>query len=138
MSTYRPSRTNIMLEALCKSFGLLHWINSFVRAEKDNGEQYYILYSGPWNEKVCKVWKQDIAKLPSYVRDNPNQSKTHIGKAAPNKAQAAADEKLVEVPAFYIACHLGKETNLGRERRFSDLVYAPTLHQQPPQDETPW
>jgi hypothetical protein len=120
-----------MLLALLKSQGLVEWIGGYVYGATSNGDPYIILYPAAEHlkEKVCRVYPHQFRRLPAFIS---TEGFTGDTDANPDKEKAQKRGIYHECPAFQIVMHLGRETQMGREKRFSDVLYVPAGVQAPP------
>lgn len=113
-----------MLGALLKSEGLVQWVGGYVYGRTSNDDPFVILYPAGdhLKEKVCRVYPHQFKKLPDFIPTDQVPADT---EANPSKGQAQRAGIYHECPRFKIALYLGKETQMGREKRFSDVLYVP-------------
>lgn len=122
----------------------LHTIGGYVYGRTKSGDPYILLYPAREDlvKKVCRVYPQDFRKLPSFIntKDTPNDTKEN-----PDKPDAIRYGIFHECPMFGIVTYAGKETQMGPEVRFSDVLWvsnkladgAPTPPQAPPATKAP-
>jgi len=119
-----------MLTALLKSQGHIHWIGGFVYGRTSNDDPYIVLY--PANEllkeKAVRVYEHDFKKLPQFIPTGDVPGDTD---ANPNKDAARRRGIYHECPAFQIVTYDGRDTQMGKEKRFGDVIWAP--REQPAQ-----
>lgn len=110
-----------MLRAQLMSAGHLWWIGGFVYGATSNGDPFIILYPAAENlkEKVVRVYPHDFKKLPAFVPTDVDAGDTENN---PSKEQARKKGIYHECPAFEIVTHDGKDTQMGKERRFGDVL----------------
>lgn len=110
-----------MLRAQLKSAGHVWWIGGYVYGVTSNGDPFVILYPAAENlkEKVVRVYSQDFKKLPAYIKTDVDGGDT---EANPNKEQARKKGIYHECPPFEIVTYDGKDTQMGKERRFGDVL----------------
>jgi len=110
-----------MLAALLRSGNQLHWVGGFVYGRTDNDDPFIILYpaAGHMKQKVCRVYEHDFKKLPAFVPTGHVPADTN---ANPPKEQARKAGIYHECQLFQIVTFHGKETQMGREVRFSDVL----------------
>lgn len=111
-----------MLRAQLKGAGHLWWIGGYVYGVTGSGDPFVILYPADekLNEKVVRVYPHDFKKLPAFIpTEGLDAGDT---EANPNKEQAKKKGIYHECPIFEIVTFDGKETQMGRERRFGDVL----------------
>lgn len=125
-----PQLTQIekMLTALLKSNNQLHWIGGYVygrttpRDDQRIGDPFIILYpaSERLNHKVTRVYEHDFPKLPAFLDTHVPES----GTVDDNPDRDKAIRKRVYHPCehFLITTYEGKETQMGPEVRFLDVI----------------
>lgn len=115
-------RIEKMLRAQLKSAGHVWWIGGYVYGVTSNGDPFIILYPAAESlkEKVVRVYDQDWKKLPRFIpTDGIDTGDT---EANPNKEQARKKGIYHECPTFEIVTYDGKDTQMGKERRFGDVL----------------
>lgn len=114
-----------MLTALLKSENRIHWIGGYVYGRTSNDDPYILLYPSAeyLQEKVVRVYEHDFRKLPAFI---PTDSIPGDTEANPNKGQAQKKRIYHECPVFQILTYDGKDTQMGKEKRFSDVLMVPT------------
>lgn len=119
-----------MLEALLRSEGLVEWIGGYVYGRTSNNDPFIILYPASDNlkEKTCRVYEHAFSKLPKFIPTDDVPGDTEDN---PSKGQAQRAGIYHTCPPFKIAMYLGKDTNMGREKRFSDVLYIPPVQPAP-------
>ncbi len=125
-------RIEQMLRAQLKIAGHIWWIGGFVYGVTSNNDLFIILYPADekLNEKVVRVYPHDFKKLPSFI---PTQGiDGGDTEANPNKEQARRKGIYHECPPFEVVTFDGRETQMGRERRFGDVLRVTRRVQQPP------
>lgn len=110
-----------MLRAQLKGAGHLWWIGGYVHGVTGNDDPFIILYPADekLQEKVVRVYPHDFKKLPAFIPAGAAGGDT---EANPNKEQARRKGIYHECPVFEIVTFDGKETQMGRERRFGDVL----------------
>jgi hypothetical protein len=113
-----------MLEALLKSDGLVEWVGGYVCGRTSNDDPFIILYPAAdhLKEKICRVYPHQFKRLPDFIPTGDIPGDTD---ANPSKGQAQRAGIYHECRPFKVVMHLGKETQMGREKRFSDVLYIP-------------
>ena len=158
MNNEQLDRIEKMLRAQLKSVGHIWWVSGWVYGQTSNGDLFIILYPAAENlkEKVVRVYDHDMKRLPAFIPTNVDGGDT---EANPSKEQARKKGVYHECPAFEIVTYDGKDTQMGKERRFGDVlrlskaarealaqdvrsapaerVGAPTRPVQPPSSPTP-
>lgn len=119
-----------MLEALLRSDGLVEWVGGYVYGRTSNDDPFIILYPAAdhLKEKVCRVYPHQFKRLPDFIPIDDIPADTD---ANPSKGQAQRAEIYHECRPFKVVMHLGKETQMGREKRFSDVLYVPQQKSRP-------
>ncbi len=115
-------RIEKMLRAQLRSAGHVWWIGGYVYGVTSNGDPFIILYPSAENlkEKVVRVYDQDFKKLPRFIpTEGIDGGDT---EANPSKEQARKKGIYHECPAFEIVTYDGKDTQMGKERRFGDVL----------------
>lgn len=115
-------RIEKMLRAQLKSAGHVWWVSGWVYGSTSNGDLFIILYPAAENlkEKVVRVYDQDMKKLPRFIpTEGIDAGDT---EANPSKEQARKKRIYHECPAFEIVTFDGKDTQMGKERRFGDVL----------------
>lgn len=111
-----------MLRAQLKGAGHLWWVAGYVYGQTSNGDVFVILYPAAENlkEKVVRVYDHDLKKLPAFIpTEGIDGGDT---EANPSKEQARKKGIYHECPAFEIVTFDGKDTQMGKERRFGDVL----------------
>ena len=113
-----------MLEALLKSQDLLWWVGGYVYGETSLGDPFIILYpaSQKYQRQVCRVYQHGFKQLPSFI-PTENFSPDIVGKEqSPDKDRAIQRGIYHFCPMFSVALHLGADTQMGPEKRFSSVL----------------
>lgn len=110
-----------MLRAQLKSAGHVWWIGGYIYGQTSNGDVFVILYPAAENlkEKIVRVYDNDLKKLPAFIPTDVDGGDT---EANPNKDQARKKGIYHECPPFEIVTCDGKDTQMGKERRFGDVL----------------
>jgi hypothetical protein len=110
-----------MLRAQLMSASHLWWVSGYIYGQTSNGDVFVILYPSAENlkEKVVRVYPHDFKKLPSFIPTDIDGGDT---EANPSKDQARKKGIYHECPAFEIVTYDGKDTQMGKERRFGDVL----------------
>ncbi|MCA9867344.1 MAG: hypothetical protein KC410_12725 [Anaerolineales bacterium] len=114
------NRIEKMLRAQLKGAGHLWWIGGYVYGVTSTGDPFIILYSSAEHlkEKVVRVYDRDRKKLPAYIPLIEGGDT----EANPSKEQARKKGVYHECPPFEIVTFDGKDTQMGKERRFGDVL----------------
>lgn len=122
-----------MLDALLKSDGLTDWVGGYVYGRTSNDDPFIVLYPAAdhLKEKLCRVYPHQFKKLPAFIDTGRVPADTD-GNPSKDKAQRAGIYH--DCPRFKIVMHLGRETQMGREKRFSDVLYVPASEHQKNQE----
>lgn len=115
------ARIEKMLEALLRSGNHLHWIGGYVYGRTSSDDPFIILYPA-WDElreKACRVYSHAFHKLPDFI---PTDNVPADTNANPNKGDAQRAGIYHECRHFEITTYDGKETPLGAEKRFGDVL----------------
>lgn len=139
---------NKMLRAILLSQNNLHWIGGYVYGETSRDDPYIILYpsSDRLKQKVVRVYPHGFKKLPAFVVVPSPDNWRGDTSENPDKDKARRKGIYHECPAFLITTWDGSETQMGREKRFGDVLRVshaasrpqaeaqqqPPLRQQPP------
>lgn len=117
----RMERIEKMLRAQLKSAGHVWWIGGWVIGQTSRDDVFVILYAADerLNEKIVRVYPHDFKKLPSFIRTDVDAGDTD---ANPSKDVAKKKGIYHECPIFEIVTYDGKETQMGKERRFGDVL----------------
>ena len=115
-------RIEKMLQVQLKGAGHLWWIGGFVYGQTSNGDVFVILYPAAEHlkEKVVRVYDYDLKKLPAFIpTEGIDAGDT---EANPSKEQARKKGIYHECPSFEICTFDGKDTQMGKERRFGEVL----------------
>lgn len=116
-----------MLRAQLKGQGHLWWIGGYVYGQTSQGDLFVILYPADerLSEKVVRVYPHDFKKLPPFVKtEGIDAGDTD---ANPNRTQARKRGIYHDCPLFEIVTYDGRETQMGKERRFGDVLRVTTI-----------
>lgn len=118
-------QTRKMLTALLKSSNQIHWVGGYAPGKTKSGDPYLILYpkGEQLEHKICRVYPHDFKKLPDFISREIPQG---VGNGNPKRDEAKQAGNYKGCPMFCILTFHGKETNFGREIRFSDVLFVPT------------
>lgn len=122
MSTDKLIQIEKMLTALLRSNDQLHWVGGYAHGRTSNDDPFLILYpaSEKLNHKVCRVYPQDFKKLPAFVNTDVLPGLAQDGN--PDRDKAIKKGIYHACPAFLITTYAGKETQMGNEVRFMDVI----------------
>lgn len=129
-------RIEMMLRALIDD--QLEWVGGYVHGRTERGDPFIILYpaSNKLNQKVCRVYDHMFKRLPDWVdTDVPAGCLTSDN---PTKDKAQRVGIYHECQPFEVLIKLGKDTSLGKERRFAGVLRVgkplqPTVEKEDPQ-----
>lgn len=110
-----------MLTAILRSQNNIHWIGGYVYGKTKGGDPFVILYPAAeyLNEKAVRVYPTEFKRLPSFIPTANIQGKT---KGNPSKSEAHDLGIYNECPMFQVLTYEGKDTPLGKERRFYKTI----------------
>lgn len=118
----QQERIHKMLVALLKSNNQIQWAGAYAPGRTKTGDAYIILY--PQNKKlqhkICRVYPHDFKLLPA---DIDTTIPAGVGNGNPTRDEAAARGILKPCKMFAVLTYAGRETQMGREVRFSDVLY---------------
>lgn len=131
-------RIERMLKHILMNDNHYHVIDGYVYGNTSEGKPFVILYprGEHMKEKACRVYMEQFKKLPDFIPTDNIEGDT---EANPNKTQARNKGIYHECPMFGVVTYDGKETQMGPEKRFGDVLWvdtrnaSPTPHQAPPQ-----
>ena len=114
-------RLERMLSAILQADNRLHWIGGYVYGRTSNDDPFIILYpAAPYlNNKICRVYPHDFKKLPSFIPTDEIPANTD---ANPDKDKAIKKGIFHACPMFQIVTYAGKDTQMGPEVRFGDVL----------------
>lgn len=126
-----------MLAALLKSNNNYHVVSAYAWGYTSNGDPFLVLYPAGdhLKHKVCRVYPHDFGKLPSEIVN----SKPDAGPDDPGDRDRAEKRGILrQCPMMGVVTYDGKETQMGPEKRFSDVIWVSRKGQaQQRQDEPP-
>lgn len=125
-----------MLAAILKSSNNYHVVDSYAWGYTDNDDPFLVLYPAGdhLKHKVCRVYPHDFGKLPSdIVATKPDAGPKDPG----DRDRAAKQGKLHTCPLMGIVTYDGKETQMGPEKRFSDVIWVSRKAQPQQRQDAP-
>ena len=127
---------NKMLSALLKSNNNYHVVDSFAWGYTSNDDPFLVLYPAGdhLKHKVCRVYPHDFGKLPSEIVN----TKPDAGPDDPGDRDRAEKRGILKKCALMGICtYDGKETQMGAEKRFSDVLWVSRKGQTAPAQDAP-
>lgn len=111
----------------------LHQVGGYASGRTSKGASFIILYPDAphLKHKVCRVYEEDFAKLPSYINTRVPEN---AQEGNPDREQAIRQKIYTACPVFTIATRDGQDTQMGPEVRFSRVVDAPQVAAAPTTD----
>lgn len=107
-----------MLTALLQANDQIHWAGAYAHGLTKEGASFIVLFPAAdhLEFQICRVYPEHYKKLPDFI---PTETPAHIrpSKTAPKKEDA------VKCPLFCVLTYPGKETQMGPETRFSDVLF---------------
>lgn len=126
-----------MLSAILKSTNNYHVVDAFAWGYTDNDDPFLVLYPAGEHlkHKVCRVYPHEFGKLPAEII----ATKPDTGPKDPgDRDRVAKQGKLHTCPMMGVVTYDGKETQMGPEKRFSDVIWISRKGQATqPQDAPP-
>lgn len=122
MNTFDPQAIGKMLVALLRSSNNIHWVAGYAFGRTSNDDPFVVLYPAGDHLKfqVCRVYAHDFRKLPAeIVEQMPATAPEHPG----DKEKAQRQENYRSCALMCVVTYDGKETQMGPEKRFSDVVF---------------
>lgn len=107
-----------MLTAILQANDQMHWAGSYAHGLTKEGDPYLVLFPAAdhLEFQICRVYPEHYKKLPEFIiTDTP--SHVRPSKSSPKKNDA------IKCPLFCVLTYPGKETNMGPETRFSDVLF---------------
>ncbi len=110
-----------MLTSVLKSGNNLHWIGGYVYGRTSKDEPFIILYpaSPKLEHKAVRVYSHDFRKLPPFIDTTDVSPDTEVN---PKKSVAQRQGIYHFCPLFQVTTYDGKETQMGDEKRFGDVL----------------
>lgn len=127
---------NKMLSALLKSNNNYHVVDSFAWGYTSNSDPFLVLYPAGdhLKHKVCRVYPHDFGKLPAEIIN----AKPDAGPDDPGDRDRAEKRGILKKCALMgIVTYDGKETQMGAEKRFSDVLWVSRKGQTAPAQDAP-
>ena len=111
-------RIEAMLKSLLRSSNSIHYVGGYAHGRTKKGDPFLVLYPeyNGLKFQICRVYEHGFKRLPLYVN-------TTVPESAPEELGDKDSVDLFECRPFCILTFDGKDTNMGREKRFSDLLY---------------
>lgn len=111
-----------MLSAILKSTNNYHVVGAYAWGYTSNDDPFLVLY--PQDErlkhKVCRVYPHDFGKLPAEITSN----RPDAGPDDPGDRDRAEKRGILRPCAMMgIVTYDGRETQMGQEKRFSDVIW---------------
>lgn len=126
-----------MLAALLKSTNNYHVAGAYAWGYTSNDDPFLVLYpqDDRLKHKICRVYPHDFGKLPAEVIN----SKPDAGPDDPGDRDRAEKRGILRTcPMMGVVTYDGKETQMGPEKRFSDVIWVSRKAQPTkPQDAPP-
>lgn len=132
------TRIEKMLRNILRSDGHIHRIGGYVYGQTSNNDPYVILYpAGDMLEhKAVRVYKEQLRFLPDFIP--VDEIPDDAGGGNPDKSKAQKKGIYHECPPFEVLTYDGKDTQMGKEKRFSSVLQVlPQRAQTPPPQATP-
>ncbi len=122
MSNTQINTVEKMLRALLRKDNLIRWVGGYIYGRTSNDDPFIVLYptQAYLKEKVVRVYENNFKKLPDFVDTAVPANTTNDGN--PNKDKATRMGLYIECPAFEVLTYRGKETQMGPEIRFDDVL----------------
>ncbi len=119
-----------MLFALLKSQGHVHVVGGYAWGYTSNDDPFIVLYpeADYLKHKSCRVYPQDFAKLPPEIV----ATKPDTGPDDPGDKDRAQKKGIYhECAKMLVVTYDGKETQMGPEKRFSDVLWVAQPDRRP-------
>lgn len=110
-------RIEAMLKAILASDNHIHWVGSYAHGRTSTGDPYIVLFpaSDKLEHKICRVYESQFKRLPDFVNTAVPAS------VKPSKNTPAKDRATV-CQNFQVITSDGKDTQMGAEKRFFDVL----------------
>jgi hypothetical protein len=111
-----------MLSALLKSTNNYHVVGAYAWGYTSNDDPFLVLYpqDDRLKHKVCRVYPHDFGKLPADIVNG----KPDAGPDDPGDRDRAEKRGILRpCPMMGVVTYDGKETQMGPEKRFSDVIW---------------
>lgn len=108
----------------------IHRVGGYAYGRTKKGDAFIILYPAAdrLKLKVCRVYQEEFAQLPAFIDTNVPQD---AQKGNPDREEAKEMGIYRPCPTFLMLTREGKDTQMGREVRFSRVLEAPSAKPQP-------
>lgn len=110
-------RIEAMLKAILASDNHIHWVGSYAHGRTSTGDPYIVLFpaSDKLEHKICRVYESQFKRMPDFVNTAVPAS-VKPSKNTPAKDRATACQN------FQVITSDGKDTQMGAEKRFFDVL----------------
>lgn len=104
----------------------VHRVGGYAYGRTKKGDAFIILYPAAdrLKLKVCRVYQEEFPQLPAFIDSNVPQD---AQKGNPDREEAKEMGIYRPCPAFLMLTREGKDTQMGREVRFSRVLEAPPV-----------
>lgn len=108
----------------------IHRVGGYAYGRTKKGDAFIILYPAAdrLKLKVCRVYQEEFPQLPAFIDTNVPQD---AQKGNPDREEAKEMGIYRPCPAFLMLTREGKDTQMGREVRFSRVLEAPPAAAKP-------
>ena len=130
------TRIEKMLRNILRSDGHIHRISGYVYGRTSNDDPYVILYphGDMLEHKAVRVYKESLQWLPDFI--DVNDIHDDAGGGNPDKSKAQKKGIYHECPLFEVLTYDGKDTQMGKEKRFSSVLQVLPRRTSPPPQAT--
>lgn len=131
------TRIEKMLRNILRSDGHIHRISGYVYGRTSNDDPYVILYphGDMLEHKAVRVYKESLQWLPDFI--DVSDIHDDAGGGNPDKSKAQKKGIYHECPLFEVLTYDGKDTQMGKEKRFSSVLQVLPQRNTPPPQRTP-
>lgn len=131
------TRIEKMLRNILRSDGHIHRISGYVYGRTSNDDPYVILYphGDMLEHKAVRVYKESLQWLPDFI--DVNDIHDDAGGGNPDKSKAQKKGIYHECPLFEVLTYDGKDTQMGKEKRFSSVLQVLPQRTTPPPQRSP-